>query len=74
MPSECRYAWPTSSPARNSAGLGSGTSASTSAIAPSCSAPLGEPSGFRSIRPSGGSGVSAVMPASVSAAEFAQPL
>ena len=37
-----------------------GTSAATSAIAPSCSVPVGRPSASRSIRPSAGSGVSRV--------------
>ena len=41
-------------------------------MAPSCRVPCGLPSGSRSIRPSGGSGVSAVIPASSSARELAQ--
>ncbi|MDF2667554.1 MAG: hypothetical protein K0R81_3404 [Microbacterium sp.] len=47
-----------------------GTSGDTSCIAPSRSAPLGVPSGERSIRPSNGSGVSASIPAARSAALF----
>ena len=44
-----------------------GASAATRSIAPSCSAPVGTPSGPRSIRPSAGSGVCASMPASARA-------
>ena len=61
-----------SRPASCSAGVGSGASRSTSATAPSCSVPDGAPVGSRSIRPSGGSGVAAVRPASSSARLLAQ--
>ena len=50
---------------------GGGSSAVTSPCAPSCSRPLGCPSPLCSIRPSGGSGVAAVIPARASAREFA---
>ena len=42
------------------------------AIAPSCRVPDGSPSGVRSMRPSAGSGVSRVIPASSSARELTQ--
>ena len=74
MPSECRCRCAASSPAVSSAWVGVGTESATSRMAPSCSAPVGFPSWSRSIRPSGGSGVSLVTPAMASAALFTQAL
>ena len=54
--------------------MSSGSSRATRSIAPSWSVPLGVPSGSRSIRPSDGSGVDAVTPASSSALVFTQAL
>ena len=71
MPSECRYVCATA--ARGVVLVGVlRRDGPTSAIAPSWSVPDGSPSAVRSIRPSPGSGVSRVMPASSSARELTQ--
>ncbi len=55
-------------------GVSSGSNRPTRPIAPSWSVPVGVPFGSRSIRPSLGSGVSAVTPARSSARELAHAL
>ena len=67
MPTENMTSCAASSPASWSSAVGIGASRSTIAAAPSCRVPCGLPSAVRSIRPSGGSGVEASIPASARA-------
>ena len=71
-PSESRWRWAASSAWYQSSSVTSGSSPATSRVAPSWSMPVGWPAASRSIRPSAGSGVAAVMPASSSARELTQ--
>ena len=71
MPNEFASRWARSRPASSSAGVRGGSTAAISSAAASRRVPLGSPvRASRSIRPSGGSGVARVIPASASAREL----
>ena len=72
IPKPWRYACAARIASSQRAGVKGGTSRRTRFAAPSWSVPCGDPSASRSIRPSAGSGVAAVTPASSRARELTQ--